>query len=90
MVLVPCLWHVLWPQMGGYCCRWTRVVPGWFRVENWRVPELPRSSLARWGVESTLWRGWVHPLARWGMEATLYHGWVHPRVRYGVGFHAIA
>ena len=27
------LWHVLWPQLGGYCGRWTRAVPGWFRVK---------------------------------------------------------
>ena len=27
--------------------------------QNWRVPELPRSSLARWCVEATLLRGWA-------------------------------
>ena len=42
MVLVPCLWHIMWSKLGGYCRRWTRVVPGWFRVENGRVSELPR------------------------------------------------
>ena len=26
--LVPCLWHVLWPQLGGYCGQWTRAVSG--------------------------------------------------------------
>ena len=36
--LVSCLWHVLWPKLGGYGGRWIRVVPGWFRVKNWRVP----------------------------------------------------
>ena len=56
--LVPCLWHVLLPQLGGYCGRWTRAVPGWFRVKNWLVPELPRSSLARRCVEMLL-HGWA-------------------------------
>ena len=28
-----CFWHVLWPQLGGYCGRWTRTVPGWFRAK---------------------------------------------------------
>ena len=27
--------------------------------QNWHVPELPRSSLARWCVEATLLCGWV-------------------------------
>ena len=57
--LVPCLWHVLSPQLGGYCGRWTRAVLGWFRVKNWRVPELPRSSLARRCLEATLLHGWA-------------------------------
>ena len=30
---VPCLWHVLWLQLVGYCGRWTRVVPVWFQVK---------------------------------------------------------
>ena len=66
--LVPCSLHVLWPQLGGYCGWWTRAVLGWFRVENWHVPELPRSFLARRGVEPTLLRGWVHPRVRYGVR----------------------
>ena len=31
--LVPCSWHVLWPQLGGYCGRWTKAVLGWFEVK---------------------------------------------------------
>ena len=53
MVLVPCLWHIMWSKLGGYCRRWTRVVPELFRVENERVPKLPRHPLARRDMEST-------------------------------------
>ena len=74
--LVPCLWHVLWPQLGGYCGQWTRAVPGWFRVKHWRVPEFPRSYLARQCMEATLLRGWAQIFS--------------PLVRNCVGFHAIA
>ena len=28
MVLVPCLWHIMWFKLGGYYFRWTMVVPG--------------------------------------------------------------
>ena len=52
MVLVSCLWHIMWSKLGGYCRRWTRVVPGWFLVENGRVPKLPRHPLACRFVES--------------------------------------
>ena len=44
--------------------------------KNWRVPELPRSSLAHQCVESTLFRGWAQICS--------------PRVPNCVGFHAIA
>ena len=30
---MPWLWHVLCPQLGGYCGWWKRAVPGWFRVK---------------------------------------------------------
>ena len=73
---MPCLCYVLWPQLGGYCGRWTRVVPGWFRVKHWHVPELPRSSLAHSCLEPTLLRGWAQNCS--------------PRVSNCVGFHVIA
>ena len=66
---VPCLWHVLWSQLGGYCSRWTRAVPGWIRVKNWCVPELPRSSLARRCVEATLLHGWAKKLRPSGTQS---------------------
>ena len=53
---VLCLWHVLWPQLGRYCGRWTRAVPGWFRVKMECI-EATRSSLAHCCVEATLLRG---------------------------------
>ena len=27
------VWHVLWPQLGGYCGWWKRAVLGWFWVK---------------------------------------------------------
>ena len=27
------LWHVLWPQLGGYCGQWKNLFLGWFRVK---------------------------------------------------------
>ena len=62
--LVPCLWHVVWPQLGGYCGQWTRAIPGWFLVKTLRVPELPKSSLARRCVEATLLHGWAQNCSR--------------------------
>ena len=44
--------------------------------QNWHVPELPRSSLARSCVEPMLLRGWAQNCS--------------PRVRNCVGFHGIA
>ena len=43
--------RIMWPMDKG--C--SAMVLG----QNWHVPKLPRSSLARWCVEATLLRGWA-------------------------------
>ena len=64
--------------------------------QNWCVPELQRSSLARWCMEAMLLHGWAQnysSLARSCVEPTLLRGWAQncsTRVRNCVGFHAIA
>ena len=44
-----CLWHVLWPQLGGYCGGEKGLFRDGFR-SKWCVLELPRGSLARYYV----------------------------------------
>ena len=29
-----CIWHVLWPQMGGYCGQWKRAIFGMVSSQN--------------------------------------------------------
>ena len=77
--------RIMWPVDKG--C--SEMVSG----QNWLVPELPRSSLARWCVVLCGWTQNCSYLARSCMEPTLLRGWAQncsPRVRNCVGFHAIA
>ena len=62
--------RIMWPVDKGSS--------GMVRVKNWRVPELPRRSLAHWCVEATLLRGWAQnfsSLACNCVEPTLLRGW---------------
>ena len=57
---VSCLRHVLWPELGGYCGRWTRAVSGWFRVK------MPCTGAAK-ELSGTLLRG-SHAIAWLGSK----------------------
>ena len=60
---------IMWPVDKG--------CSGMVSGQNWRVPELPRSSLACWYVEAMLLRGWAQnfsSLACICVEPTLLRG----------------
>ena len=76
MVLVPCLWHVMWPQLGGYCRRWTRAVLRWFRVENWRCTGAAKElfGTAGRGSHNVAWLGASYGTPRLGIHVVAWLG----------------
>ena len=76
MVLVPCLWHVMWPQLGGYFRRWTRAVPGWFWVKKLACTGAAKelSDTPGHGSHAVTWLGASSGMPRHGSHSVAWLG----------------